>query len=127
MAQPTKNLPQLVEEDELPLALPSRDGDLDEDESRGPSDQVDDSDLGLDALDGDERVGLDTTEGLDEPLELEMGLSDTDEGQAWSDGAEPLEDLDEPAEDGFGGVPAVVVAVGVVVVNRDGVGVGSGG
>jgi hypothetical protein len=91
-------------DDDFGLDLP--DGDADDGDERdtvGTADDTwnpdDDSDLGLDDLDGPEDVGLDTATGLDDGTDADLDLDETGEDERWtadSEEADELADDDEP-------------------------------
>jgi hypothetical protein len=111
----------VVDDDDLDLRLPADEGGGDED---GLPDDAEHDGIGQ-ARDGSEDVGLDTSDGSDEPIEL--AVTDEDEQTRWTEGSEVASDIDaDPdllsgAEDGWteGAEPLDDIDMGVEVDDDD--------
>lgn len=86
--------PELDEDDDL--ALPARDGATDEAEV-AVEDEVG-IEVGASTSDEEECIGLDVREGIDEPIETELSVSDADEATRWTVGSEEARDVDAEPE-----------------------------
>lgn len=96
-AQPKAGRKPRLLDDDLDLDLP--DGEGDERDTVGAADDTwnpdDDSDLGLDDLEGPDDVGLDTATGLEDTNDTDLDLDDAGEGERWTADSEEVGDLAE--------------------------------
>lgn len=90
IAEPSKRrAPEIEDDDELDL--PSRDGAADE----GPNGIDHGADAELLGETGDEEIGLDVSEGLDEPVDGALEVNEKEESTRWTVGSEEARDVED--------------------------------